>query len=75
MLQKYYITMIEAHDLTKSFDGRPAVDRLNLRIAPGEIFCLLGPNGAGKTTTINLFLHFTRPDAGTAWITGACPRS
>ncbi len=62
--------MIEARNLTKFYDGQPAVDRLSLTISPGEIFCLLGPNGAGKTTTINLFLHFTKPDAGTALING-----
>ena len=32
----------------------PAVDRLDLEVAHGEIFGLLGPNGAGKTTTIRI---------------------
>jgi ABC-2 type transport system ATP-binding protein len=47
-----------------------ALDRLNLTIAPGEVFCLLGANGAGKTTTINLFLNFIDPIGGTARING-----
>jgi len=60
--------MLEARDLTKTYGGHTALDRLNLRIEPGEVFCLLGANGAGKTTTINLFLNFIAPDAGKALI-------
>jgi ABC-2 type transport system ATP-binding protein len=62
--------MIEAVDLTKSFGATLAVDRLNLSIAPGDVFCLLGANGAGKTTTINLFLNFLAPSSGAARIGG-----
>jgi len=58
--------MIEAKDLTKRYeDGLLALDHLNIRVEPGQIFCLLGANGAGKTTTINLFLNFIEPTAGT----------
>lgn len=60
--------MFEAIDLTKVYNGATALDKLTLRIEPGEIFCLLGPNGAGKTTTINLFLNFTQPTSGIASI-------
>lgn len=62
--------MLQAIDLLKKFDDRVALDRLNLEIAPGEIFCLLGANGAGKTTTINLFLDFLRPTSGEARVKG-----
>ncbi len=63
--------MIEADQLTKCFNGGIlAVDSLQLRVAPGEIYCLLGANGAGKTTTINLFLGFIEPTAGHARIDG-----
>ena len=62
--------MIEAHNLSKSFSGQPALRQLNLTVAPGEIYALLGANGAGKTTTINLFLHFLEPDEGEARING-----
>jgi ABC-2 type transport system ATP-binding protein len=62
--------MLEALDLTKSYNGVVALDRLNLNVAPGEVFCLLGANGAGKTTTINLFLNFVAPSSGTARIKG-----
>jgi ABC-2 type transport system ATP-binding protein len=62
--------MLEARDLSKSYDGSVALDRLNLDVRPGEVFCLLGANGAGKTTTINLFLNFIAPTKGRAKING-----
>ena len=63
--------MLEAIDLTKKYeDGLLALDHLNLKIEPGEIFCLFGANGAGKTTAINLFLGFITPTEGTALIEG-----
>lgn len=60
--------MLEAINLSKNYNGTTALDDLNLKIEPGEIFCLLGANGAGKTTTINLFLNFIEPTGGTARI-------
>ncbi len=60
--------MLEAIDLTRKYNEHIALNRLNLRIEPGEIFCLLGANGAGKTTTINLFLNFIEPTSGQAKI-------
>jgi ABC-2 type transport system ATP-binding protein len=63
--------MIDATQLTKRYEsGVLALDRLNLRIGPGEIYCLLGANGAGKTTTIDLFLGFIEPSAGQAFLNG-----
>lgn len=62
--------MLEAIHLTKAYSGTTALDALNLKIEPGEVFCLLGANGAGKTTTINLFMNFIAPTSGTAKIKG-----
>lgn len=62
--------MLDALDLTKSYNGHLALDRLTLGVQPGEVFCLLGANGAGKTTTIHLFLGFLRPSAGEARVAG-----
>ena len=42
--------MLHAQNLTKRYNGVLALDRLNLTVAGGEIFCLLGGNGAGKNT-------------------------
>jgi ABC-2 type transport system ATP-binding protein len=62
--------MLEARELTKTYDGVVALDALTLKVEPGEVYCLLGANGAGKTTTINLFLNFVPPTAGTATVRG-----
>lgn len=63
--------MIEAIDLSKRYPGGTlALDALNLRVEPGEIYCLLGPKGAGKTTVLNLFLGLTQPTSGRALIGG-----
>ncbi|WP_347987630.1 ATP-binding cassette domain-containing protein [Methylomonas sp. AM2-LC] len=62
--------MLEACELSKSYGSNPALDALNLKIEPGEIFCLLGANGAGKTTTIHLFLNFIAASSGSARIGG-----
>jgi ABC-2 type transport system ATP-binding protein len=62
--------MLAAENLTKRYNGTLALDRLNLEVPPGEIFCLLGANGAGKTTTINLFLGFIEPTSGSARVGG-----
>ena len=44
--------MLNIQNLTKSYDGKKAVDQLSLHIAPGEIYGFIGHNGAGKTTTL-----------------------
>lgn len=62
--------MLEARVLTKTYGSNTALDRLNLTISSGEVYCLLGANGAGKTTTINLFLSFITPDSGSALVNG-----
>jgi ABC-2 type transport system ATP-binding protein len=62
--------MLEAIDLSKSYNGTRALEGLNLQVKPGEVFCLLGANGAGKTTTINLFLGFLQPTGGSAQVAG-----
>ena len=62
--------MLQAVELSKSYGDHLALDKLNLEVAAGEIFCLLGANGAGKTTTINLFLDFVKPSSGKALVDG-----
>ncbi|MEZ5256216.1 MAG: ABC transporter ATP-binding protein [Ilumatobacteraceae bacterium] len=65
---------IETRGLVKHYGSVVAVDHLDLRIAPGEVFGLLGPNGAGKTTTILMLLGLTEPTAGTVRVCGLDPR-
>jgi len=62
--------MIEAHQLTKRFGERTAVEALTLEVEEGEILGLLGPNGAGKTTTIRMLTGIIAPTSGYAVVAG-----
>jgi ABC-2 type transport system ATP-binding protein len=62
---------IEAHGLVRDFKKGPrAVDGIDLRVAPGEIYGFLGPNGAGKSTTVLVLTTLLPPTAGTATVGG-----
>lgn len=71
--------VIQTEGLTKvykDFWGRPkhkGLDRLTIRIQPGEVFGLIGPNGSGKTTTFKLLLGLIFPTEGKATILGKSP--
>jgi len=54
-------------DISVSFDGFRALNKLSLAIDVGELRCVIGPNGAGKTTMMDVITGKTRPDAGTAF--------
>ncbi|MDB5511842.1 MAG: transporter family protein 81, partial [Enterovirga sp.] len=43
---------VELKGIRKLFQGQPAVDGIDLSVAPGEFLTLLGPSGCGKTTTL-----------------------
>lgn len=66
-------TIITTENLSKYYNGKAAVNKLNLRIREGEIFGFLGPNGAGKTTTLLMLLGLTEPTEGTAKVLGVDP--
>jgi len=56
--------VIDVHHLSKSFNGKSAVDDVSLQVKKGEIFGFLGPNGSGKTTTIRMICGLMTPDSG-----------
>ena len=62
--------LIVAEQLSKRFGTVHAVDGLNLRVGPGEIFGLVGPDGAGKTTTMRLLCGAYEPTSGSASVAG-----
>jgi len=53
-------------DITVSFDGFRALNKLSLTVNVGELRCIIGPNGAGKTTMMDCITGKTRPDSGKA---------
>ena len=61
---------LAAHELRKSFRGRPAVAGVSLTVSSGEIVGLLGPNGAGKTTCFYMIVGLIAPDSGQVSIDG-----
>src|SRR5215216_6318948 len=62
--------MIKLADVTKRYDDTIVVDRLNLRIDPGEIIGLIGHNGAGKTTTLKMIAGLVEPTSGHLQVMG-----
>ncbi len=58
---------IELRDVTVAYrdDHTPALNRLSLSVAPGEVVALVGPSGSGKTTLVNLLMRFVAPRGGT----------
>src|ERR671916_2943408 len=62
---------IEVEGLVREFKGGiRAVDGIDLRVEPGEIYGFLGPNGAGKSTTVLMLTTLLPPTAGTARVAG-----
>jgi ABC-2 type transport system ATP-binding protein len=64
------VLIINTKGLTKSYNGKPVLNSLDLKVPKNSIFGFLGPNGAGKTTTIKLILGLIKPAAGTCNVFG-----
>lgn len=62
--------ILKVKDLTKIYDGKPAVDSISFEVKKGEIFGILGPNGAGKTTTLEMIETMREIDGGTIYVDG-----
>ena len=61
---------ILAAGVSKRYGSFTAVDRLDLSIARGEVFCLFGPNGSGKTTFLRMLAGYISPSAGRVTVAG-----
>ncbi|MBM3303363.1 MAG: ABC transporter ATP-binding protein [Deltaproteobacteria bacterium] len=55
---------LEVKNLTLRFGGITAVNRVNLKVNPGELVAVIGPNGAGKTSLLNCITGYYKPQEG-----------
>lgn len=56
--------VLEVRNVSKSFPGVQALDKVNLQVKPHEIVGLVGENGAGKTTLLKILIGAYQPDEG-----------
>ena len=56
--------LLEIREVSKSFGGVQAVNRVSLDVNEGDLLSVIGPNGAGKTTLLNMISGFYHPDSG-----------
>ena len=66
--------MIEAHNLTKRYGTKTAVEDLGFVVKPGLVTGFLGPNGSGKSTTMRLILGLDSPSEGEVTVAGKAYR-
>ena len=64
-------TILKVEGLTKVFDDKIAVNRIDLEVKAGSFYGIVGPNGAGKTTTLSMITGLLRPTAGSVSVHGA----
>ena len=64
------MTLLRIDDVTVSFDGKSALDRVALEVAEGEVVTVLGPSGSGKSTLLRVIAGLQRPDSGRVLLDG-----
>src|SRR5262245_48190235 len=69
------MSVIETHDLAKSYGKFGALHGLNLSMPEGSVFALVGASGAGKTTTLKILLNMLTPSRGRASVLGVDSRA
>jgi lipopolysaccharide export system ATP-binding protein len=62
--------VFEVKDVSKSFDGRPILKKLSLKVYPGECVGVLGPNGCGKTTLFSMCIGEENVENGKIFLNG-----
>ena len=60
--------IFEVKDVNKSYDGRPILKKLSLKVFPGECVGILGPNGCGKTTLFSMCIGEQSPEGGKIYL-------
>ena len=56
--------IFQIKDVSKSYEGRPILKKINMELYPGEIVGLLGPNGSGKSTLYSTIIGEQEADTG-----------
>lgn len=56
--------MLQASNLSKKYNGRTALDHVNVEMGDGKIYAFLGPNGSGKTTFMKIIASLTKQSEG-----------
>ncbi|MGX4670473.1 ABC transporter ATP-binding protein [Cerasibacillus sp. JNUCC 74] len=64
------VYIIKTHNVTKCFQGKEVVSKINMNVKKGEIYGFLGPNGSGKTTLMKMLTNLIKPTAGEIEIFG-----
>ena len=62
--------IFQIKDISKSYDGRPILKKINMDLYPGECVGLLGPNGSGKSTLYSTIIGELYADAGKIILNG-----
>ncbi|MEM9807208.1 MAG: phosphonate ABC transporter ATP-binding protein [Cyanobacteria bacterium P01_D01_bin.56] len=63
-------TAVQVHNLSKSFKGQPALERVNMRVVEGEMVALVGASGSGKSTLLRNLNGLQQADSGQVEIFG-----
>ena len=67
-------TVIEVHNLRKTYGEAVGMDDISFLVRRGEIFGIVGPHGAGKTTTVESVIGLRKPDSRTVRVLGYDPQ-
>lgn len=62
--------MLQASNLSKKYNGRTALDHVNVEMGDGKIYAFLGPNGSGKTTFMKIIANLTKQSEGELLLDG-----
>lgn len=62
--------MLQANNLSKKYNGRTALDHVNVEMGDGKIYAFLGPNGSGKTTFMKIIASLTKQSEGELLLDG-----
>jgi ABC-2 type transport system ATP-binding protein len=62
--------MLDAHEISKSYNGKRILDGVSLQIMTDEFYVLMGPNGSGKSTLLSILAGTNSVDGGSVRING-----